>query len=68
MDAIPNFEDLFDRKTTAEVQAMLDEFLLSDEDAESTSTETVKYASVADGSKSSEASTVSDAFDELLGS
>ena len=68
LDGIPNFEDLFDRKTTAEVQAMLDEFLLSDEDAEAASTETVKYASTTGSDKSKEATTVSAAFDALLGS
>ena len=68
LDGIPNFEDLFDRKTTAEVQAMLDEVLLSDEDAEAASTETVKYASTTGSDKSTEANTVSDAFAELLGS
>ena len=65
LDGIPNFEDLFERKASSEVQALLDEFLLSDEDAEATSTETVKYASSGDTAK--EANTVSDAFDELLG-
>jgi hypothetical protein len=68
LDGIPDFEDLFERKTSGEVKALLDEFLLSDEDAESTSTETVKYASSTGASKSTEANSVSDAFDELLGS
>ena len=65
LDGIPEFEDLFDRKTSSDVQALFDEFLLTDEDAETASTETVKYASK---TTATDTNSVSDAFDELLGS
>jgi len=62
LESIPEFEDLFERKTSSEVQAMLDGHLLEDEDAEVASTETVKYKSQSDGDSNS----VSEAFEELL--
>ena len=64
LESIPNFEDLFDRKTSVEVKAMLDEHLLGDDGAEEASTETVKYNNSQSGSDSS---SVSEAFEELLG-
>ena len=64
LESIPEFEDLFERKTSAEVQAMLDEHLLGDVGAEEASTETVKYNSQSSGGASS---SVSEAFEELLG-
>ena len=63
LESIPNFEDPFERKTSAEVQAMLDGHLLGDDDAEAASTETVKYKSQSEGDSNS----VSEAFEELLG-
>ena len=64
LDSIPEFDDVFEsaRKTPAEVQAMLDEFLLGEDDAEEVSSETVKYESDAP------VSAVDKAFEELLGS
>ena len=50
------------RKTPDEVQAMLDEFLLGEEDAEDVSSEGSKYAD------NSEVSAVDKAFEELLAS
>ena len=44
LDSIPDFSTLFERKSPEEVQSMLDEFLLGEEDAEETSTETSKYS------------------------
>ena len=61
LDSIPNFEDVFERKTPQEVQGMLDEFLLSESDAEQTSVETTKY------SGNTATSAVDQAFNELLG-
>ena len=50
------------RKTPAEIQQMLDEYLLGEEDAEDVSRETNKYQS------STAESSVDKAFEELLGS
>ena len=64
LESIPDINGLFERKTSEQVQAMLDEFLLSEEDAESNSSETRKYGS----EKSTEKVTSVDAaFNELLG-
>jgi len=64
LDQVPDFNVVFEssRKTPQEVQAMLDEFLLSEEDAEEVSTESTRY------SKSSGPTEVDQAFKELLGS
>ena len=61
LDAIPDFDDTFERKTPEQVQTMLDEFLLDASDAEETSTESTHYNSNSDNS-------VDRAFEELLGS
>ena len=45
LDSIPNFEEVFERKTPQEVRTMLDEFLLSQDDAEEVSTESTRYES-----------------------
>ena len=58
LDSIPNFEDVFERKTTDEVRTMLDEFLLTQDDAEEVSTESTRY-------KSSDSNT-DQAFKELM--
>jgi len=60
LDQIPSFDDVFDRKSPQQVQVMLDEHLLSGEDAEGVSSETSKY-------NNSETSVVDKAFAELLG-
>ena len=64
LDSIPNYEEVFEsaRKTPAEIQQMLDEYLLGEEDAEDVSRETNKYQS------STAESSVDRAFEELLGS
>ena len=66
LENIPEFEDLFasSRKTFEEVQAMLDEFLLSDSDPEENSSETTKYNT----KEKSQTNTVDKAFSDLLGS
>ena len=67
LDSVPDFDELFSnsRKSFAEVQAMLDEFLLGDSDPEEVSTETTKY----NGSEEQNSSTsVDQAFSDLLGS
>ena len=60
LDSIPDFSQVFDRKTSEQVQAMLDEFLLGEDGAESASSETTKYGG-------GETSSVDSAFKELLG-
>ena len=62
LDQVPDFVELFERKTPDQVQTMLDEFLLGDDDAEENSTETKKYETVSD-----QATSVDDAFQEFLG-
>ena len=62
LESVPDFSSVFERKTSEQVQAMLDEFLLGDEDAEKSSAESVKYGS----SPAKPASSVDDAFQELL--
>ena len=61
LDQIPDYGTVFERKTPAQVQSMLDEFLLGEEDAEEMSTETSKYNSTSSNS-------VDKAFEELLAS
>jgi len=58
MESIPDFDSLFDRKSTGDVQSVLDEYL-SSEDTEG-EVEVVKY----DGNKSTSA--VDQAFDQLM--
>jgi hypothetical protein len=65
LDSVPNFDDAFERKTSAEVEAILTEHMAggseSDADAEASSKETVKYGK---GSKSTSA--VDEAFKSLM--
>jgi len=60
LDQIPDFDSVFERKTPEQVQVMLDEFLLSEDDAEGVSTESTKY------NNDSGKSVVDKAFAELL--
>lgn len=66
LEAIPDFNDLFERKTPEEVGALLDEFLSTDQSAENDSSETTRYSSGPQATGA--ASSVDDAFNELLGS
>jgi hypothetical protein len=66
LDSIPNFDELFERKTAAEVGTLLDEFLSTDQSAESQSSETTKYTS-GPTATGTQPSSVEDAFNELLG-
>ena len=58
LDSMPDFESLFDRHTSAEIDAILDEQLSGNASAESRSTETTKYGNGK--------SNVDRAFDELM--
>ena len=60
LDQIPNFDEVFERKTPQQVQIMLDEFLLGDSDAEDVSSESTRYNS------NSSTNAVDQAFAELL--
>jgi hypothetical protein len=62
MDSVPNFDEIHERKTSADVAAILDEYLAgtSDADAESDSRETTKYAKKA-------TNPVDAAFADLMG-
>ena len=63
LDSIPDFSGLFDRKTTAEVKAILKDFHHAQvDDPETVSTETEKYGTAADGA---ETNAVDTAFAEL---
>jgi len=64
LDQVPDFNVVFEnsRKTPQEVQGMLDEFLLSEDDAEDVSNESSRY------NKSTQVTEVDAAFNELLGS
>jgi len=61
LDNIPDFSNIFDRKTTEDVESMLDAFLSDDESTESRSHETVMYKN------KNEVNSVDAAFNELLG-
>lgn len=62
MDSVPNFDEIHERKSSADVAAALDEYLAgtSDTDAETDSRETVKYAKKATNA-------VDEAFASLMG-
>ena len=59
---VPDLDTLFERKSTEDVQGILDEFLNSNVDAEEASSETTKYASKTEASNDVEA-----ALKELAG-
>jgi len=62
LDSIPDFTGLFERKTTTDVQTILDTFVNAQvDDPESVSTETEKYGKSTDG----ETNAVDAAFAEL---
>lgn len=60
--SIPDFDTLFDRKTTSDVETILDEYLSSDELAEETSSETV----ITPDTTGNTTQTVDEAFDQLM--
>jgi hypothetical protein len=62
LDRMPDFGSLFERKTPEEIDTILDEQLVNPSSAESLSSETTAYG------KSSSASDVDKAFDELMSS
>ena len=65
LDSIPDFDGLFDRKTTSDVQTILDTFINSQvEDPETVSSETTKYGNNSNNA-SSDTNAVDTAFAEL---
>jgi len=57
LDSVPDISKIFERKTSDEVQAILDDFLSTDSSSEASSSERVKYGNV---------SAVDDAVNRLL--
>ena len=66
LEAIPDFNTLFERKTPEEVGAMLDAFLLGEEGTENMSNETTKYDNSTEPPPPT-TSSVDSAFEELMG-
>jgi len=64
LESIPDFSTLFERKSSEDVQRMLDEYLADDESAEDMSTETNRYGNT---TSQNTANSVESAFNELLG-
>ena len=64
LESIPDFSTLFERKSSEDVQRMLDEYLADDESAEDMSTETNRYGNT---TSQNTANSVERAFNELLG-
>lgn len=64
LETIPDTSTLFERKTAADVQALLDEYLSDDSSAEADSNETQRYNNGAASTKS--ATSVEQAFNDLL--
>ncbi len=62
LDGVPDIDSLFEKKSTEEVQGFLDEFLSTDDGAESDSSETKKYTAAAPAG----ASSVDQSFNDLL--
>lgn len=66
LETVPEISGLFERKTSEDVQTLLDEYLASDGSAEAGSSETQKYGN--SGTTTSDTSTsVDQAFSDLLG-
>jgi len=65
LESIPDTSTVFERKTSEQVQAMLDEFLLGETSAEESSKETEKFGGAK--STSDDTKSVDEAFSELLG-
>ena len=64
LDSIPDFDGLFERKTSADVEKVLDEYLSTDETAEESSTETTHYNN---NVEKGEGLSVDEAFEQLVG-
>jgi hypothetical protein len=67
LESVPNFDSLFDRKSSSDVATILDEFLSSDEDAENNSSEATQYSSGPQAG-GSQTTSVDAALSEFLGS
>ena len=62
LETIPNLEDLFERKTTEEVQALLDTFL----DGDNTDNQVEKFGGTTTTTAGNEKDAVEAAFNDLL--
>ena len=58
LESVPDIGGLFDRKSTEDVQALLDDYLSSDGSSENNSTETTKYSKKETG--------IDEAFDKFM--
>jgi hypothetical protein len=58
LESIPDIGGLFDRKTTSDVQALLDDYLSSETSSENSSSETTKYSQNNSG--------IDEAFDKFM--
>ena len=58
LNSVPDIGSLFERKTTDDVQALLDDYLSSDSSSESSSSETTKYSKSNSG--------IDEAFDKFM--
>jgi len=67
LQSIPEFTDLFERKTPDQVRQILEEFMAGGTDAEENSVEEKKYGKTSDDTNS-DVSEVDAAFNDLLGS
>jgi len=61
LESVPDFSKLFERKSAAEVQTILDEFLLSNDDVEEVSRESARF-----GKTGSDSEMVDKAFQDLM--
>jgi len=64
MESVPDFDGLFERKSSEEVGALLDAYLLDENSAEDVSSERQQYGQPA---PTPATTSVDDAFNELLG-
>ena len=68
LDSVPEFDSVFERKTSEEVGQILDNFLLGTTEAEENSTETTRYNNNTNKNTNSGGVDVESAFEELLNS
>jgi hypothetical protein len=66
LESVPDFGTLFERKSSEDVQRMLDEYLADDESAEELSSETTQYGGGAPAPQAGPSSSVEQAFNDLL--
>jgi hypothetical protein len=68
LDSVPEFDSVFERKSSEEVGQILDNFLLGSAETEESSTETTRYSNTATKTAAAGGVDVESAFEELLNS